>query len=118
MNRIVHVNSRYWDWFESPDYCKQRIHYIFFVGFQEYLAEDFNKLKKKLGIPEDAALPTDDAKAHRNPSSLDTRLSDEAVKNLKAWYRSDYEFIDFCYSDILNNRQPRLWMRLKSMLHL
>jgi len=117
MNSILHVNTQYWDWFENPDYCKSRIHDIFFVGFQERLSEDFNKLKKKLGIPEDAALPTDDTKAHRNPSNLDTRLSDEAVNNLKAWYRSDYEFIDFCCTNILNNRQPGLWLRLKTMLH-
>lgn len=117
MNSILHVNTQYWDWFENPDYCKSRIHDIFFVGFQERLSEDFNNLKKKLGIPEGAALPTDDKKAHRNPSSLNTRLSDEAVNNLKAWYRSDYEFIDFCRTNILNNRQPRLWLRLKTMLH-
>ena len=42
---------------------------IFFLGFQEQMAEDFEILKVKLGIPEHAVLPTDDVDAHRNPAA-------------------------------------------------
>ena len=41
-------------------------------------------------------LPDDDIAAHRNPSTLDRRLSDSALENLQRWYARDYEFFEEC----------------------
>ena len=115
MNSIGHVNTRYWDWFKNPDYCKSRLGDIFFVGFQEQLDEDFDRLKKMLRLPTDVTLPTDEVQAHKNPRTLDTALSEEAASNLKDWYRSDYEFMEFCRTNVINNKTPRIWLRIQSL---
>lgn len=96
MRRIGHVNSSYWDWFKDEDYFRSRLKDIFFVGFQERLTEDFEILKRKLGMPENAKLPNDEVSAHKNPDGLDRKLTNEAVENLTRWYRDDYKFIYMC----------------------
>jgi hypothetical protein len=95
MTNIRHFAS-YWDWFENEKYLAARLSDIFFIGFQNRLNTDFDILKSKLGLPEDVRLSSDEVLAHRNPPGLDTRLTDEAVKNLKRWYARDEEFITFC----------------------
>jgi len=47
-------------------------------------------------LPVQAGLPKGDVDAHRNPEHIDRSLKDEAVANLKAWYKEDYGFIDLC----------------------
>ncbi len=93
MRGIGHVNTSYWDWFESEEYYLSRLADIFFVGFQESLTEDWGKLRLKLGLPDSVKLPENDIEAHRNPQHLDRSLQDEAVENLKSWYQDDYKFI-------------------------
>jgi hypothetical protein len=106
MKSIGHVKTHYWDWFESPDYCMSRLEDLFFAGFQEQLDEDFDDLRKKLGLPGCATLSTDAVKTHKNPQTIDTALSDEAVENLKEWYSGDYGFISFCRANIRNRQVP------------
>jgi hypothetical protein len=96
MKSIKHVRSSYWDWFESEAYFLSRISDVFFIGFQESLDEDFQRLKKKLGLPETAKLPQNDLEAHKNPEKLDRRLEEASINNLKAWYARDYAFIELC----------------------
>jgi len=96
MRCIGHVGSSYWDWFETEKYFRSRLPDIFFIGFQERLTEDFEILKSKLGLPENAKLPNDDILAHRNPMDLDKTLTDEAIENLKKWYKDDFEFTTLC----------------------
>jgi len=93
MKRITHVKDSYWKWFENEDYFNSRVPDIFFIAFQEQLADDFEILKHMLGCPASAALPGDDIKAHRNPGNLDTTLDEKAIKNLKGWYKDDYGFM-------------------------
>lgn len=93
MKSISHVNSSFWDWFESEEYLRSRLSDIFFVGTQERLQDDFEILKKKLGLPNGVSLPSSDVNAHRNPQSADTSLGPESLRNLKNWYRSDYQFL-------------------------
>ena len=118
MNSIIHVNTIYWDWFENKEYCKSRIRDIFFVGFQERLNQDFETLRGKLALPNVINLPTDDRKAHKNPISLDTTLSEQAIRNLKHWYSGDYDFIDFCNAEILDKQSSGTWKRLRAILNL
>jgi hypothetical protein len=101
MNSIEHVKDKYWDWFETPEYCRSRLADIFFVGFQERLADDFDSLKAKLRLPKDVHLPEDNVHAHKSPQGLDKRLSDDAIRNLREWYQGDYEFINFCKQVVL-----------------
>lgn len=103
MRSINHVRSSYWEWFESEQYFESRWSDIFFIGFQEHLSEDFDILKKKLGLPDSARLPEGDIAAHRNPKNLDETLEDEAIANLNNWYKDDFTFISLCKRIILEN---------------
>lgn len=109
MRSIRHVRDGYWKWFESEDYFRSRVRDLFFIGFQETLAGDFEILKSRLGLPARLALPDDAAEAHVAPPGLDRRLRAGAVENLRKWYEEDYRFLDLC-REILR-RNP--WVRAK-----
>ncbi len=52
-------------------------------------------------------LPDDDIQAHRNPGDLDNSLENDAIKNLKHWYKKEYEFLALCkslYERVQRNR--------------
>jgi hypothetical protein len=103
MKSIAHVKSSYWYWFDNETYFLSRLPDIMFIGFQESLDEDFEILKKKLGLPETISLPKDDIRAHRNPRDLDICIEEEALVNLKEWYAADYEFIRLCNTVLRTN---------------
>jgi len=96
MRTIAHVRDSYMRWFESEEYFLSRLADMFFVGFQETLNDDFQRLKAKLGLPETLALPDDDILAHRSPTDLDRTLDPEAARNLRRWYDADYKFVELC----------------------
>lgn len=96
LTNIYHVKSSYYDWFKSNEYFLSRLEDIRFVGFQESLNQDFERLKKILGLPEEAALPSGDVDAHRNPEKVDRYLAPEATEALKDWYEKEYSFYDLC----------------------
>ncbi len=98
MRAIKHVCSTCSDWFEDEAYFTSRWEDILFVGFQETLDLDMDRLKKILGLPDEARLPSDEVIAHRNPAGLDRRLDEQAVQNLQEWYRDDYAFIRLCHA--------------------
>lgn len=104
MKSIGHVKTHYWDWFESEPYLMSRLADIVFIGFQENLAEDFERLKAELGLPEEAKLPSDDIRSHRNPAGLDMTLEEKSEENLKNWYQQDYSFIAICQGIIEQRR--------------
>jgi hypothetical protein len=96
MRSIEHVKKGYAKWFESEEYLLSRLPDIFFIGFQETLAEDFETLKSKLGLPSNLKLPTDDITAHRNPEHIDKNLDEQAIENLNRWYADDFRFFALC----------------------
>lgn len=96
MHSIGHINTPYSYWFGNEDSFRRRLRDVFFIGFQERLDADFDLLKRKLGLPADAQLPSDDAKAHRTPASFPRDLSEGARANLERWYASDIEFVTLC----------------------
>lgn len=96
MNCIQHVKNGYWELFESEEYFLSRLPDLFFIGFQESLADDFQALKAKLGLPEAMSLPDDEVAAHRSPAHLDRSLEAPAEENLRRWYARDYEFVALC----------------------
>lgn len=103
MRSILHVRDSYWNWFESREYFLSRATDLFFIGFQEQLADDFEVLRNKLFLP-CLSLPQDDVFAHRNPPELDRSLDPVAAANLKRWYAKDYAFADLCH-EILRDRE-------------
>ncbi|MFO8055166.1 MAG: sulfotransferase family 2 domain-containing protein [Bacteroidales bacterium] len=96
---IGHLRTSYWDWFKNKALLQKHFDDIIFVGSQRNLNEDFEVLKKILGIPETYQLPTDKVNKHKNPENTDKHLSDKAIKNLEWWYEKDFYFLD-----LLNTR--------------
>jgi hypothetical protein len=96
MRNIGHVRNLYSQWFESEEYLLSRASDIFFIGFQETLADDFETLKLMLGVPATVKLPDDDIGAHRNPAHLDKKLGVQAIENLHRWYAEDFRFFNLC----------------------
>lgn len=103
MRSILHVKDSYWNWFESRDYFLSRVPDLFFIGYQEQLADDFEVLRNKLFLP-CLTLPQDDVCAHRNPEDVDRKLERAAVANLKRWYKDDFAFVELC-QDIMRQRE-------------
>jgi hypothetical protein len=96
MKGIGHVKYHLWDWLDREEYLQSRKGDIFFIGFQENLAQDFEILISKLGLPRSINLPSDHIHSHKNPDNLDKHLDDEAIANLNHWYKTDYECIRIC----------------------
>ena len=96
MKSILHIQSPHWTWFKDESSFLARQSDILFIGFQETLNEDFSLLKRILNLPDGVTLPDDEVAAHRNPTGVDKRLDDQAIRNLKAWYRRDYQFLELC----------------------
>jgi len=101
MKFIFHVNTSFWDWFENKEYFLHRLPDIFFIGFQESLDDDFERLKIKLGLPDTIKLPTESLEAHKGDySDFERFLEEKAIKNLEKWYAEDYEFLNLCRKEI------------------
>ena len=98
MNTIIHVSDRYSKWFGSLEYLMDRQADIKFIGFQETLSDDFEKLKTVLGIPNNATLPSDEISAHKTPEGLRKKLSAKAEENLRHWYAEDFEYLRYAHS--------------------
>jgi hypothetical protein len=95
MGGIGHLNTGYSFWFGDTDAFRGRLGDVFFIGFQDRLADDFELLKARLGLPDEAELPQGDA-AHRAPAGFDTQLGDAARANLEHWYADDIAFVQLC----------------------
>jgi len=100
MKSIGHVKTSFLDWFGSIAYLEKRKSDILFVGYQETLSKDFEKLKKVLHLDSKLSLPTDPVKAHIGSDQEDKNLNDDVVMFLKKWYQEDYLFLDHCKKTI------------------
>ena len=98
MRSIGNVGWHYANWLRSPSFVQKRRRQILFVGRQETLTQDFERLKMKLGLPAHCTLPADETAAHRAPGGQPTQLSETARANLRDWYRVDYELLECCAS--------------------
>lgn len=98
MKAIRHIRNPYGQWLGSEQYLMSRAEDIIFVGQQESLTIDFERLKATLGLPGTARLPADDGRAHRNPPHLDRSLEPAAVSNLRRWYARDFALLDLIVS--------------------
>jgi len=96
MKGIRHINSTYMKWFDSEEYFHIRKQDILYIGFQESLSTDFNNIVKILGVEKQTSLPSDNKSAHRTPDDADKYLSNQAVMNIRDWYKADYQFYNLC----------------------
>lgn len=96
MQSIRHVRQSLWSWFGNQEYLGSRAGDIPLIGFQETLADDFERLKSTLSLPREMRLPDDDFNAFKSPAGLDNELCERAVDNLRRWYRNDYGLIAQC----------------------
>ena len=96
MRGIAHLNTPYRYWFGDVKTLRSRLSDVFFVAFQERLDDDFELLKRKLGLPEHARLPRDPIAAHRSLAPAPEPLSERARANLERWYAADFELLEFC----------------------
>jgi hypothetical protein len=99
MGAIGHLRTSFADWLGDEEALRARRESILLVGRQETLDTDFARLTDLVGLPR-CTLPRDDVGAHRTPAGMSTTLSDDAIENLRAWYRRDYELLDFCEREL------------------
>lgn len=109
MSNIGHVNMPFLRWFESLEYFISRKKDILFIGFQERLNIDFERLKKLLCIPREASLTDDEVMMHKTSAELDTRLSALGVRNILMHYQQDLIFYSYClnFAMQINNQLSR-----------
>jgi Sulfotransferase family len=96
MRGIGHVNTPYTFWFADEAAFRARIPDLFFIGLQERLNEDFELLKRKLGLTREVRLPGDETVAHKTPPGFEEQLSDRARANLERWYERDIALVRLC----------------------
>jgi hypothetical protein len=96
MRSIEHVRDGLRVWLGSESTLRSRLPDILFIGFQETLATDFERLVSRLGLKASVRLPDDDVAAHRNPRDRDRTLAPAAVENLRRWYAADLSLYELC----------------------
>lgn len=90
ITNIFHVATPLSFWLGSVADLRARAADLLLVMWQARFDEDFETLKRSLGLPPQTQLPRDLAGAHATPPELETALSALAVANLSAWYAGDY----------------------------
>jgi hypothetical protein len=96
MRGIGHVNTPYTFWFADESALRARLPDLFFIGSQERLDEDFELLKRRLGLPDELRLPGDETAAHKTPAGFEDHLSERARANLERWYERDLVLVQLC----------------------
>jgi hypothetical protein len=96
MHGIGHVNTPYTFWFPNESVFRARLSDVFFIGLQDRLDDDFELLKRRLGLPDEARMPRDQTVAHKTPEGFEGHLSDRARANLERWYDFDVAFVRLC----------------------
>lgn len=89
MKAISHTRRRLTDMLGSPADVERRRADLLFIGFQESLPQDFERLKQLLALPCEFRLPDDEIVAHRTPHGFETTLSRQGKRAIRQWYRED-----------------------------
>jgi hypothetical protein len=69
---------------------------IVYIGRQETLDADWERIRALLELPDDVRLPTDPRKAHRRERSDERPLDEAAKAALREWYAREYEILRVC----------------------
>jgi len=81
-------------WFGGIEGLHGRRHQFVLLGLQPCLEDDFEFLKRQLGLPGDIRLPSDEVLSHRTPRQFDQTLSALGRKNITEWYAGDIAFYE------------------------
>lgn len=92
-------------WTGPPKRLRPRLHQVVYIGRQETLDADWERLKAVLGLPEDLELPSDLVTAHRRMSD-DAPLDAVATEALREWYARDYRLLNVCEAVRAERRWP------------
>jgi len=93
MRDIAHVKTSFADTLGSKDNVLTRLDDIVWIGRTESLEDDFDVLKRRLGLPPTVVLPSDPVAAHRTPEGFSTYLSEAGRRNMSDWYAADIDFV-------------------------
>jgi len=96
MTGIRHLRRLFSQSLGDRAYIESRLPDILYIGFQESLSTDFERVKKILDLPEDLTLPGDPVNAHRRLESDDIEMSEVARQNVREWYANDVEIYEYC----------------------
>ncbi|MBL0371215.1 sulfotransferase family 2 domain-containing protein [Rhizobium sp. KVB221] len=96
MKGIPHLKKHLTDYVGPIPLLEREKHRIFFIASQTHLNDDFEVLRKILGIDEAIALPTDPQVAHRAPDTVERTLSAKGEANIRHHYRKDFEVYEWC----------------------
>jgi hypothetical protein len=99
MKSIQHVSDSYWNWFVDEDTFKSRVNDIIFIGKQETFNTDLNELINLFNIDYIFNKGLDPVTCHKNPLHKNYYLSEDAIMNLKEWYKKDYHFLKMIQED-------------------
>ncbi|MFZ4660760.1 MAG: sulfotransferase family 2 domain-containing protein [Caldilineaceae bacterium] len=94
MRTMQHVNDSVWRWLHNPTYFAARQDDVIFVGFQESLTADFQRLCQVLELDAQITLPTDPVAANLAPNLANQAISALGRRNLLAYYAKDVEFYE------------------------
>jgi hypothetical protein len=92
MESIRFVNATNKEWLGTLDDVRARRQHVVLLGVQCFLQSDFEFLKRKLGLPDEVALPLDPILSHRTPPGHETQLSALGHANISKWYAEDIKF--------------------------
>lgn len=95
MDGIRHVNRPLSAWVVSRDCVRARLPDIVWIGLTDALADDFEEIKRRLGLPPALALPQDDVGSHRTPEGFSTGLSETGRRAIAHWYAEDIALFEF-----------------------
>ena len=105
MRRIRHVNRPMTYWLGSAAYLYLNRGKVLYVARQESLAEDWERIKELLGIPQEQMLPVDDIVAHRASYTGDMSIGEEGLLALRRWYAEDYRLLEIAEA-LRQGREP------------
>ena len=88
MRGIGHLKDPYSYRFGDTESFRLRLLDVFLIGLLEQLADDFEVLKAKLGLPAEVRLPTDPVAAHRGPRPATSRPARTAAPTAATSSRS------------------------------
>ena len=91
MQSIPHASRCLHFFLNSVPALRQYRSRISFILRQACLDDDIERFFSKIGIQYCHDPIHDDVIRHRNPADMDSALSPTAMRNLKAWYKTDLE---------------------------
>lgn len=103
MVNIWHTRFPLYFWLHSVDYLEKNKERILYIGNQDDLNVDFDRLKKVLNLDQDIILPKDTTNSHKTPPNYSTYMSLRAISNIRNWYKEDHKLLAWCEEYRRNN---------------